>query len=100
MQGGQARENLFVSFQCLLSMLKGSVRVYLGLGMGLAPLLKIEYPSADLVSAALCDVLEVVGVKGYSMKGKWVTSWASSAKNVCLVTFNICKESGSVPCQI
>ncbi len=72
----------------------------LGAGTGLAPLLKIEYPSADLVSAALCDVLEVVVVKGYSMKGKWVTLWASSAKNVYLVTFNICEESGSVPCLI
>ena len=46
--------------------------------IGLAPLLKIEYPSADLVSAALFDLSEVV--KGYSMKGRWVTSWASSAK--------------------
>ena len=72
----------------------------LGAGMGLAPLLKIEYPSADLVRAALCDVLEVVVVKGCSMRGKWVTSWASSAKNVYLVTFNICKVSGSVPCLI
>ena len=56
----------------------------LGAGTGLAPLLKIEYPSADLVSAVLCDVLEVVVVKGYSMKGRCVTSWASSAKNVFL----------------
>ena len=72
----------------------------LGAGTGLAPLLKIEYPSADLVSAALCDVLEVVVVKGCSTKGKWVTSWASSAKNVYLVTFNICEVSGSVPCLI
>ncbi len=72
----------------------------LGAGTGLAPLLKIEYPSADLVSAALCNVSEVAVVEGYSMKGKWVTSWASSAKNVYLVTFNICKVSGSVPCLI
>ena len=49
----------------------------LGAGTGLAPLLKVEYPSADLVSAALCYVSEVV--EGYSMKGKWVTSWASLA---------------------
>jgi len=72
----------------------------LGAGTGLAPLLKIEYPSADLVSAALCDVLEVVVVKGCSTKGKWVTSWASSAKNVYLVTFDICEVSGRVPCLI
>jgi hypothetical protein len=72
----------------------------LGAEKGLAPLLKIEYPSADLVSAALCDVLEVVVVKGYSTNGKWVTLWASSAKNVYLVTFDICEVSGSVPCLI
>ena len=67
----------------------------LGAGTGLVPLLKVEYPSADLVSAALCDVSEAV--EGYSMKGKWVTSWASSAKNVCLVTLCIREVSGSVP---
>ena len=50
----------------------------LGAGTGLAPLLKVEYPSADLVNAALCDVSEVV--EGYSVKGRWVKSWASSAK--------------------
>ncbi len=69
----------------------------LGAGTGLAPLLKIEYPSADLVSAALCNALEVVVVEGYSMKGKWVMSWASSAKNIFLVTLGICEVSGSVP---
>ena len=67
----------------------------LGAGTGLSPLLKIESPSADLVSAALCNVLEVV--EGYSMKGKWVTSWASSAKNDFLETLGICEVSGSVP---
>ncbi len=51
----------------------------LGAGTGLASLLKVEYPSAYLVSAALCDGSEVV--EGHSMKRKWVTSWASSAKN-------------------
>jgi hypothetical protein len=44
--------------------------------------------------------LEVVVVKGYSTNGKWVTLWASSAKNVYLVTFDICEVSGSVPCLI
>ena len=83
---------------CLLSILKSFVQVYLGLGvgMGLASLLKVEYPSAYLVSAALCDWSEVV--EGHSMKGKRVTSWASSAKNVFfLATLGICKGSGSVP---
>ncbi len=63
----------------------------LGEGTGLAPLLKIKYPSADLVSAALCNVSEVVVGEGYSMKGKWVTLWASSSKNVYLVNFGICE---------
>ena len=67
----------------------------LGAVTGLAPLMKVEYPSADLVSAALCNVLEVV--EGYIMKGKWVTSWASSVKNVFLVTLCIREVSGSVP---
>ena len=67
----------------------------LGAGTGLAPLLKVEYPSADLVSTTLCDVSEVV--EGFSMKGKWVTSWVSSANNVCLVTLGICEVSGGVP---
>ena len=48
----------------------------------------------------MCDVLEVVVVKGYSTKGNWVTSWASGAKNVLFVTFDICEVSGSVPCLI
>ena len=67
----------------------------LGAGTGLASLLKVEYPSADLVSAALCNVPEVV--EGSSMKGKWVTSWAGSAKDDFLVTLGIGEVSGSVP---
>ena len=67
----------------------------LGAGMVLTPLLTVEYPSADLSSAALYGVTEVV--EGYSLKGKWVTSWASSAKNVILVTFCIHEVSGRVP---
>ena len=63
-------------------------------GTRLASLLTVEYPSADLVSDALYGVTEVVEV--YSMKGKWVTSWASSARNDILVTSCICEVSGSV----
>ena len=48
-------------------------------GTWLASMLTVEYPDADLVSAALYNVSEVV--EDFSMKGKWVTSWASSAKN-------------------
>ena len=55
----------------------------------------LEYPSADLASAALYGVTEVV--EGYSLKGKWVMSWASSAKNDFLVTLCIREISGSAP---
>ena len=65
-----------------------------GTSSSLAPLLKVEYPSADLVNAVLCDVSEVV--EGYSMKGKWVTSWASSAHNDFLATPGIHEVSGCV----
>ena len=65
-----------------------------GAGTGLASLLKVEYPSAYLVSAPLCGLSEVVEV--YSMKGKWVTFWASSAKNVFLVFLDIREVSDSV----
>ena len=50
-------------------------------GTRLASLLTVEYPDADLVSAALYNVSEAV--EDFSMKGKWVTSWASSAKKTC-----------------
>ena len=52
-----------------------------------ASMLKVEYPDSDLVSAALYGVSEVV--EDFSMKGKWVTFWASSAKNYFLVTLVI-----------
>ena len=54
--------------------------VVLEAGTRLASLLAVEYPSADLVSDALYVVMDAV--ECYSLKGKWVTSWASSAKNV------------------
>jgi len=63
-------------------------------GTRLASLLTVEYPSADLASDALYGVTEVV--EAYSMKGKWVMSWASSARNVFSVTFGIQEVSGSV----
>ena len=75
MQGGQAKKTYLSPVD-----VEESRAGILGALTGLAPLLKVEYPSADLVSATLCDVLEVV--KGYNIKGRWVTSLASSAKNV------------------
>ena len=63
-------------------------------GTQLASLLTVEYPSADLVSDTLYGVAEIVEV--YSMKGKQVTSWASSARNEFLLTSGIREVSGSV----
>jgi hypothetical protein len=63
-------------------------------GTQLASLFTVEYPSADLVSDALYGVTEVVEV--FIMKGKLVTSWASSARNDFLVTSGIREVSGIV----
>ena len=68
--------------------------VILEAGTRLASLLTVEYPSADLVSDALYNVMEVVEV--YSLKGKWVTSWASSARSEFLATSGIHEVSSSV----
>ena len=68
--------------------------VVLDAGTRLASLLTVDYPSADLVSEALYVVTEVVDV--YSLKGKWVTSWASSAKSEFLATSGIREESSIV----
>ena len=63
-------------------------------GMQLASLLEVEYPSAGLVDDALWGVTEVV--ECYSMKGKWMMSWASSAHNDFLATLGIREVSGCV----
>ena len=62
-------------------------------GTWLASMLTVEYPDADLVSAALYNVSEVV--EDFSIKGKWVTSRNSSAKNNFLVTRGI-REVSSI----
>ena len=62
-------------------------------GTWLASLLTVEYPDADLVSAALYNVSEVV--EDFSMKRKWVTTQASSAKNDFVVTCGI-REVSSI----
>jgi hypothetical protein len=69
-------------------------RVVLKAGTRLASLLTVEYPSADLFSDALYVVTEVVEV--YSLKGKWVTSWAISAKSSILATSGLREVSSSV----
>ena len=63
-------------------------------GTQLMSLLEVEYPSAGLFDDSLWGVTEVV--ECYSMKGKWVTSWASSAHNEFLETLGICEISGCV----
>ena len=62
-------------------------------GTRLGSLLTVEYPDADLVSAALYNVSEVV--EDFSMKGKWVTSRAGSAKEYFVVTREI-REVSSI----
>ena len=68
--------------------------VVLEAGTRLASLLTVEYPSADLVSEALYIVMEVM--ECYSLEGKWVTYWASSAKSEFLATSGIREVSSSV----
>ena len=63
-------------------------------GMRLASLLVVEYPNACLVNDALFGVTDVV--ECYSLKGKWVTSWDSSACNEFLATDSIREVSGCV----
>ena len=72
--------------------------VMLDAGTRLASLLTVEYPNAGLVDDALYVVMEVVEV--YNLKGKWVTSWASSAKREFLATSGIREVSSSVPFSI
>ena len=68
--------------------------VILEAGTRLASQLVVEYPNARLVNDALFGVTDVV--ECYSLKGKWVMSWASSAHNEFLATDSIRKVSGCV----
>jgi hypothetical protein len=63
-------------------------------GARLASLVVVEYPNARLVDNALFGVTEVV--ECYSLKGQWVTSWASSAHNEFLATDRVREVSGCV----
>jgi hypothetical protein len=56
-------------------------------GARLADLLVVEYPNAHLVNNALFDVTEVV--ECFGLKGRWVTSWTSSARNEFLATESV-----------
>ena len=68
--------------------------VVLEAGTRLASLLTVDFPSADLVSKALYVATGVV--EGYSLEGKWVTPWDSSANSEFLATSGIREVSSSV----
>ena len=56
-------------------------------GARLADLLVVEYPNAHLVDNALFGVTEIV--ECFGLKGRWVTSWTSSARNKFLETESV-----------
>ena len=76
----------------------GNIAAYraaiLGAGYALRGLLGCEYPRAELVSEALYSVTRVVGM--YGLEGKWVTSWASSARSEFLATAEVREVSAGV----
>ena len=63
-----------------------------GAGARLADLLVVPYPNAPLVDSALFAVTEIVEYCG--LKGRWVTSWASSARKEFLATASVREVSG------
>ena len=72
-------------------------------GARLADLVVVEYPNARLVNNTLFAVTEVV--EFYGLKGRWVTSWASSARNEFLATngvreVSICVAVLCVICKV
>ena len=63
-------------------------------GARLADLVVVDYPNARLVEDALSAVTEIV--ECFGLKGRWVTSWASSAHDEFLATNSIREVSGCV----
>ena len=63
-------------------------------GMRLTEVLAKEYPKASLVDNALFGVSKVV--ERFGLEGRWVTSWASSARDEFLATNNVREVSGCV----
>ena len=61
-------------------------------GARLADLLVVPYPDAHLVDDALFAVTEIVEYCG--LKGRWVTSWESSARKEFLATERVRGVSG------
>ena len=66
----------------------------LAAGYALQGLLSCEFPRAELVSDALYAVTNVVGM--YGLEGRWVTSWASSARSEFLATSEVREVSAGV----
>ncbi len=67
----------------------------LAAGRILSGLLGTRFPPAEPVCNALYAVTKVVEENG--MQGRWVTSWASSARNEFLVTSEVREVSAGVP---
>ena len=63
-------------------------------GARLADLVVVPYLNARLVDDALFGVTEIV--ECFGLKGRWVTSWASSARNEFLATDSVLEVSGCV----
>ena len=63
-------------------------------GARLADLMVDDYPNAHLVGDALFAVTDIV--ECFGLKGRWVTSWASSARNEFLATASVREVSGCV----
>ena len=63
-------------------------------GTQLAEVLAVEYPKASLVDNALFAMSKIV--ECYGLEGRWVTSWASSARNEFLMTNEVREVSSCV----
>ena len=63
-------------------------------GEWLADLVVVPYPNARLVNDALFGMTEIVECLG--LKGRWVTSWESSAHNEFLETDRVREVNGCV----
>ena len=63
-------------------------------GARLADLVVVPYPNARLVDDALFAMTEIV--ECFGLKGRWVTSWASSARKEFLATASVREVSGCV----
>jgi hypothetical protein len=63
-------------------------------GTRLAEVLAVEYPKTSLVDNALFAMSKIV--ECYGLEGRWVTSWASSARNEFLMPNEVREVSSCV----